>query len=219
MDVKTGLFYFFAAVLLLAAFRVITTRNPVHAVLFLVLAFFQASMIWMLLEAEFLAITLVLVYVGAVMVLFLFVVMMLEVNLDGVREGFWKHFPLAAIVGVFIIVEMSAVLLAGFPLSDAPAAMTGLGQTPTDVSNTKALGLLMYTHYLYPLEVAAAILLVGMIAAIALTLRHRKDVKAIDPADQVRVKWADRLVVVKLDATQAAPVAPAVETTSEEKKA
>jgi NADH-quinone oxidoreductase subunit J len=206
-------------VLLLAAFRVITTRNPVHAVLFLVLAFFQASMIWMLLEAEFLAITLVLVYVGAVMALCLFVVMMLDINLDGVREGFWKHFPLAAIVGVFIIVEMSAVLLAGFPLSDAPATMAGLGQTPADVSNTKALGLLMYTHYLYPLEVAAAILLVGMIAAIALTLRHRKDVKAIDPADQVRVKWADRLVVVKLDATQVAPVAPAVETTSEEKKA
>lgn len=219
MDVKTGLFYFFATVLLLAAFRVITTRNPVHAVLFLVLAFFQASMIWMLLEAEFLAITLVLVYVGAVMVLFLFVVMMLDINLDGVREGFWKHFPLAAVVGVFIIVEMSAVLLAGFPNIDAPAVMAGLGQAAAETTNTKALGMLMYTHYLYPLEVAAAILLVGMIAAIALTLRHRKDVKAIDPADQVRVKWADRLVVVKVDATKAAPVAPAVETTLEEKKA
>ncbi|OGB82235.1 MAG: NADH:ubiquinone oxidoreductase subunit J, partial [Burkholderiales bacterium RIFOXYD2_FULL_59_8] len=168
MDVKTGLFYVFATVLLLAAFRVITTRNPVHAVLFLVLAFFQASMIWMLLEAEFLAITLVLVYVGAVMVLFLFVVMMLDINLDGVREGFWKHFPLAAVVGVVIIVEMSAVLLAGFPNNNAPAAMAGLGQAVLETSNTKALGLLMYTHYLYPLEVAAAILLVGMIAAIAL---------------------------------------------------
>jgi NADH-quinone oxidoreductase subunit J len=219
MDVKTVLFYVFATVLLLAAFRVITTRNPVHAVLFLVLAFFQASMIWMLLEAEFLAITLVLVYVGAVMVLFLFVVMMLDINLDGLRQGFWKHFPLAAVVAVVIIAEMSAVLLAGFPLSDAPAAMTGLGQTPVDGNNTKALGMLMYTHYIYPLEVAAAILLVGMIAAIALTLRHRKDVKAIDPADQVRVKWADRLVVVKQNPTQPAPSAPVAQAPLEEKKA
>ncbi len=219
MDVTTVLFYVFATVLLLAAFRVITARNPVHAVLFLVLAFFQAAMIWMLLEAEFLAITLVLVYVGAVMVLFLFVVMMLDFNMDGIRQGFWKHFPLAAVIGAVIIGEMSAVLLAGFPMNQAPELMTGLGQTPVALSNTKALGMLMYTHYLYPLEVAAAILLVGMIAAIALTLRHRKDVKAIDPADQVRVKWADRLVVVKLDATQAAPAAPVAEATIEEKKA
>ena len=219
MTYTTAIFYFFTAILVFAGLRVITARNPVHAALFLVLAFFTAAGVWMLLEAEFLAITLVLVYVGAVMVLFLFVVMMLDINLDGVREGFWKNFPLAAVVGVFIIVEMSAVLLAGFPNSNAPAVMTGLGQAAAETSNTKALGLLMYTHYLYPLEVAAAILLVGMIAAIALTLRHRKDIKAIDPADQVRVKWADRLVVVKLDATQAAPVAPAVETTLEEKKA
>jgi len=219
MDVKTGLFYIFATVLILAAFRVITTRNPVHAVLFLVLSFFQASMIWMILEAEFLAITLVLVYVGAVMVLFLFVVMMLDLNLDAVRQGFWKHFPLAAVVAVVIILEMSAVLLAGFPVSEAPAAMAGVGQTVAESSNTRVLGLLLYTKYLYPLEVAAAILLVGMIAAIALTLRHRKDVKAIAPADQIRVKWADRLTVVKLDATQAAPSAPAAETALEEKKA
>ena len=219
MDVKTGLFYVFATVLLLAAFRVITTRNPVHAVLFLVLAFFQASMIWMLLEAEFLAITLVLVYVGAVMVLFLFVVMMLDINMDGIRKGFWKHFPLAAVIGAVIIVEMSAVLLAGFPVSDAPALMKGLGQTPVALSNTKALGMLMYTHYLYPLEVAAAILLVGMIAAIALTLRHRKDVKATKPEDQVRVKWADRLTVVKMDATQPSAPVQATETALVENKA
>lgn len=219
MDVKTGLFYVFATVLLLAAFRVITTRNPVHAVLFLVLAFFQASMIWMLLEAEFLAITLVLVYVGAVMVLFLFVVMMLDINMDGIRQGFWKHFPLAAVIGAVIIVEMSAVLLAGFPISDAPAVMAGLGQTPVELSNTKALGMLMYTHYLYPLEVAAAILLVGMIAAIALTLRHRKDIKATKPEDQVRVKWADRLTVVKMDATQPSAPAQATETALVENKA
>ncbi|OIP18665.1 MAG: NADH:ubiquinone oxidoreductase subunit J [Comamonadaceae bacterium CG_4_9_14_3_um_filter_60_33] len=219
MDVKTGLFYVFATVLLLAAFRVITARNPVHSVLFLVLAFFQASMIWMLLEAEFLAIALVLVYVGAVMVLFLFVVMMLDINLDGVRQGFWNQFPMAAVVGLVIVVEMSAVLLVGFPISQAPAVMTGLGQTIVETSNTKALGVLMYTHYLYPFEVAAAILLVGMIAAIALTLRHRKHVKAVSPAEQVRVKWAERLTVVKLDATQPAASAPAAQATLEEKKA
>ena len=219
MDVKTGLFYVFATVLLLAAFRVITARNPVHAVLFLVLSFFQASMIWMLLEAEFLAITLVLVYVGAVMVLFLFVVMMLDINMDGIREGFLKHFPLAAVVGVVIIVEMSAVLMTGFQTSAAPAALASLGQAAAEVSNTKALGVLLYTKYLYPLEIAAAILLVGMIAAIALTLRHRKDVKALKPEEQVRVKWADRLVVVKMDATQASATTQAAETAIVENKA
>ena len=219
MDVKTGLFYVFATVLLLAAFRVITARNPVHAVLFLVLSFFQASMIWMLLQAEFLAITLVLVYVGAVMVLFLFVVMMLDINMDGIREGFWKHFPLAAVVGVVIIVEMSAVLMTGFQTSAAPATLASLGQAAAEVSNTKALGVLLYTKYLYPLEIAAAILLVGMIAAIALTLRHRKDIKALKPEEQVRVKWADRLVVVKMDATQASAPAQTAETAIVENKA
>lgn len=219
MDVKTGLFYVFATVLLLAAFRVITARNPVHAVLFLVLSFFQASMIWMLLQAEFLAITLVLVYVGAVMVLFLFVVMMLDINMDGVRKGFWKHFPLAAVIGVVIIVEMSAVLMNGFQTSAAPAALASLGQAAAEVSNTKALGVLLYTKYLYPLEIAAAILLVGMIAAIALTLRHRKDIKALKPEEQVRVKWADRLVVVKMDATQASAPAQVVEAAIVENKA
>jgi NADH-quinone oxidoreductase subunit J len=219
MDVKTGLFYVFATVLLLAAFRVITARNPVHAVLFLVLSFFQASMIWMLLQAEFLAITLVLVYGGAVMVLFLFVVMMLDINMDGIREGFWKHFPLAAVVGVVIIVEMSAVLMTGFQTSAAPATLASLGQAATEVSNTKALGVLLYTKYLYPLEIAAAILLVGMIAAIALTLRHRKDIKALKPEEQVRVKWADRLVVVKMDVTQAPVPVQAAETAIVENKA
>ncbi len=219
MDVKTGFFYIFSAVLLLAAFRVITARNPVHAVLFLVLSFFQASMIWMLLEAEFLAITLVLVYVGAVMVLFLFVVMMLDVKVDGIRKGFWKHFPLAAVVAVVIIVEMSAVLMAGFPISEAPAAAATLGQATAQVSNTRELGLLLYTHYLYPLEVAAAILLLGMITAIALTLRHRKDTKAIHPEEQVRVKAGDRMVVVKMDATQPALPAQSADTPIVENKA
>ena len=218
MDVKTGLFYVFSAVLLLAAFRVITARNPVHAVLFLVLSFFQASMIWMLLKAEFLAITLVLVYVGAVMVLFLFVVMMLDINMDGVRKGFWTHFPLAAIVGVVIIFEMSAVLMGGFRVSEDPKTLAALDQAGVSVSNTRELGKLLYTQYIYPLEAAAALLLVAMIAAIALTLRHRKDVKTIDPGDQVRVKAADRLAVVKMAATQLAPASQVVEVTSVEKK-
>jgi NADH-quinone oxidoreductase subunit J len=217
MDVKTALFYLFAAILLLAAFRVITARNPVHAVLFLVLSFFQASMIWMLLEAEFLAITLVLVYVGAVMVLFLFVVMMIDVKIEGLREGFWKHFPLAAVVGGLIILEMSAVLMGGFRVSEDPKAVAVVGQASVQVSNTRELGLLLYQHYIYPLEVAAALLLVAMIAAIALTLRHRKDIKTIDPSLQVRVKSADRLTVLKMASTQPAP-AQANETNSTENR-
>lgn len=206
MDVKTALFYVFSAVMLFAAFRVITARNPVHAILFLVLAFFQASMVWMLLKAEFLAITLVLVYVGAVMVLFLFVVMMLDIKIDGKREGFWRHLPLAAVVGVLIALEMAAVLMGGFPGSEEPrAAVAVVGQAAHEISNTRALGKIMYTQYLYPLEIAAAILLVAMIAAIALTLRQRKDTKYTSSSDQVRVKAKDRLTVVKIAPTQAAP--------------
>ena len=163
MDAKTGLFYLFAAVLLFAAFRVITARNPVYAALYLVLAFFQASAIWLLLRAEFLAISLVLVYVGAVMVLFLFVVMMLDINVEGLREGFWKHFPLAAGVGALIALEMAAVLMGGFRLSAPKTPMA----TGPDTSNTLELGKLLYTQYLYPLEIAAVILLVAIIAAIA----------------------------------------------------
>lgn len=216
MSVTTGLFYVFSAIMLLAAFRVITARNPVHAVLFLVLTFFQASMIWMLLKAEFLSITLVLVYVGAVMVLFLFVVMMMDVNMENLRDGFWKHFPFAAIVGVVIALEMSAVLMGGFRVVDDPSAALPVA---AGASNTKELGKLLYTQYLYPLEVAAAILLVAMIAAIALTLRARKDSKFISASDQVRVKARDRLSVVKYAPTQAAIPALAVETAPVEKKA
>ncbi len=202
MDVKTGLFYFFSIVLLFAAFRVITARNPVYAVLYLVLAFFQASALWILLRAEFLAIALVLVYVGAVMVLFLFVVMMLDINVDSLREGFWKHFPLAAAVGVLIALEMAAVLMGGFRISDEPKSVTLVGQGLHQVSNTRDLGMLLYTQYLYPLEIAAVILLVAIIAAIALTLRQRKDSKYVDPAMQVRVRSQDRMAVVKMEATQ-----------------
>jgi NADH-quinone oxidoreductase subunit J len=200
MNVATGLFYLFSTVLLIAAFRVITARNPVHAVLFLVLTFFQGAMIWMLLKAEFLAIVLVLVYVGAVMVLFLFVVMMMDINVENLRQGFWRHFPFAAVVGVVIALEMSAVLMGGFRVSELVP-----GSEPTAVSNTKELGVVLFTQYIYPLEVAAAILLVAMVAAIALTLRARKDSKYVSPGVQVRVKARDRMTVLKMEATQAAP--------------
>lgn len=218
MDVKTGFFYFFSAVLLFAAFRVITARNPVYAVLYLVLAFFQAAAIWLLLKAEFLAIALVLVYVGAVMVLFLFVVMMLDIKVDGLRAGFWKHFPLAAAVGVLIALEMAAVLMGGFRSSEEPHAPAVLGKVSVELSNTRELGKVLYTQYLYPLEIAAAILLVAMIAAIALTLRRRKDTKTPSPADQIRVQARDRMTVLNMPTTRLAePLAPASVTTAENK--
>jgi NADH-quinone oxidoreductase subunit J len=204
MDTTTALFYVFSAVLLMAGFRVITARSPVHAALYLVLAFFTASCVWMLLQAEFLAISLVLVYVGAVMVLFLFVVMMLDINVDVLRQGFWSHFPVAATVGVIIALEMAVVLLRGFNL---PVAKPMPGAA--DMPNTKMLGIDIYTNYLYPLQIAAVILLVAIIAAIALTLRRRKDVKGQNPAEQVKAKKADRLRIVKMDPVRAVPSAPA----------
>ncbi len=212
MDIQSGFFYLFSAVLLFSAFRDVTARNPVHAVLYLMLAFSQASGLWFLLNAEFLAITLVLVYLGAVMVLFLFVVMMLDINMDTLRAGFWKHFPLAATLGAVVAFEMGAVLMSGFRLA-TPAAV----DAATQANNAKALGVLLYTEYLMPIQIAAAILLVAMIAAIALTLRQRKDSKAIDPAIQVRVKARDRLQVVQVAVTQPAP-APVAEPAAEEKK-
>ncbi|MES2939060.1 MAG: NADH-quinone oxidoreductase subunit J [Pseudomonadota bacterium] len=212
MDIRAGLFYLFSAVLLFAAFRVITARNPVYAALFLVLAFFQAAAVWLLLKAEFLAISLVLVYVGAVMVLFLFVVMMLDINVDSIRQGFWKHFPLAASIGVLIALEMAAVLMGGFRSAEeprvGPAAVQAASQAAAQVSNTKELGKLLYSQYLYPLEIAAVLLLVAIIAAIALTLRQRKDSRHIDPSIQVRVRAADRLKIVKMPATTVRPAEP-----------
>jgi NADH-quinone oxidoreductase subunit J len=199
VDPKAFLFYLFASVTVFAALRVVTARNPVHSALYLVLAFFSAAAIWLLLRAEFLAITLVLVYIGAVMVLFLFVVMMLDINLDTLREGFWKHFPLAATLGALVALEMAAVLMSGFRISEAPKAALEVGQLAPQVPNSKALGILLYTEYLMPIQVAAAILLVAMIAAIALTLRQRKDSKAISASEQVHVRAGDRLVVVKMD--------------------
>ncbi|NQW94102.1 MAG: NADH-quinone oxidoreductase subunit J [Polaromonas sp.] len=213
MDAKTALFYAFAALMLFAAFKVITARNPVHAALYLVLAFFQAAAIWILLKAEFLAITLVLVYVGAVMVLFLFVVMMLDINIDSMRQGFWKHFPLAGTVGAIIALEMSYVLMGGF--REPAKAANAVGQIGAQVSNTKELGKVLYSEYIYPLEIAAVILLVAIIAAIALTLRERKDSKSQNPSEQVRVKRAYRVRLVKMKSVMPEPVAPLVE----EKKA
>jgi len=195
MTYTTAIFYVFAAILVLAGLRVITARNPVHAALYLVLAFFTAAGLWMLLEAEFLAITLVLVYVGAVMVLFLFVVMMLDINLEKMREGFWNYLPLAGFVAVLLVIEMALILGSrhfGLEVMGTPAPHAA------DYSNTKELGRLLYTDYVYAFELAAVILLVAIVAAIALTLRHRKDSKFIDPSVQVRVKARDRLRIVKM---------------------
>jgi NADH-quinone oxidoreductase subunit J len=220
MDVRTGLFYLFSVVLLFAAFRVITARNPVYAALYLVLTFFQAAGIWMLLKAEFLAISLVLVYVGAVMVLFLFVVMMLDIDVEKLRQGFWKHFPLAATIGALIALEMAAVLMGGFRPAEEPRALPGVAQATlagVQYSNTKELGRLLYTEYLYPLEIAAVLLLVAIVAAIALTLRQRKDSKHIDPSLQVRVKASDRLQIIKLPPTLPVPPAPTEPVTAETK--
>ena len=207
MDSTTALFYVFSAVLLFAAFMVITARSTVHAALYLVLAFFSASCVWMLLTAEFLAIVLVLVYVGAVMVLFLFVVMMLDYNSDAFREGFWKHFPLAGVIGALIAAEIALVLTHGFDRVEPMPLPPELAQIP----NTKLLGITLYTEFLYPLQIAAVLLLVAIVAAIALTLRGRKDARHMDPGQQVRVKKADRLKIVKLAPEVEAPAAPAKE--------
>ena len=209
MEVKSALFYLFSAVMLFAALRVITARNPVHAALYLVLAFFQASGIWMLLKAEFLSITLVLVYVGAVMVLFLFVVMMIDINLDALKQGFWNHFPLAASIGAVLALELASVLMGGFRSVQVVAET--VAPAGTQYSNTKELGLVLYTDYLYALEIAAVILLVAIVAAIALTMRERKDTKAQNPGEQVKAKAKDRLHMVKMDPVHQALVPPPAE--------
>jgi len=191
MTFATATFYIFAAILIFAALRVITTRNPVHAALWLVLCFFTASGLWILLKAEFLAITLVLVYVGAVMVLFLFVVMMLDVNFDSLRTSFRSYVPVGATVGVLVLIEMALILIgSGVGGNEAPPAAEG--------SNTKALGKLIYIDYVYPFEVAAVVLLVAIIAAIALTHRKRRDTKYQDPGQQVKVRREDRVRLINL---------------------
>jgi NADH-quinone oxidoreductase subunit J len=193
LDPKTLLFYIFAAILVIAALRVITARNPVHAALFLVLSFFTAAAIWMLLEAEFLSIMLVLVYVGAVMVLFLFVVMMLDLDLDHLRKDFQKYLPVASLVGAIIVAEMAIVLIRGFIGTTQPVATLSPEMA---ANNTKALGILLYSTYLFSFEVAGVILLVGIVAAVSLTLRRRKDTKTQDIAEQIRTRKEDRVRIV-----------------------
>jgi NADH-quinone oxidoreductase subunit J len=195
MVVETVVFYFFAAVLLIAALRVITARNPVHAALYLVLAFFTAAAIWLLLRAEFLAIVLVLVYVGAVTVLFLFVVMMLDINLERLREGFWRNLPLALVVGAIMAAEIIAVITERY--FEIPSQAPPL---PAGYSNTRQLGMLLYTDYAYAFEIAAVILLVAIVAAIALTLRRRKDTRYQRPSQQVRARPAERVELISMPA-------------------
>jgi len=191
---ELAVFWVFAAILVVAAICVIILRNPVHSALFLVLAFFTAAALWMLLRAEFLAIALVLVYVGAVMVLFLFVVMMLDINLERLREGFWSYLPLGAAVGLVMVFEMVLVLGGAF----GPQALPGPNDPGPGASNTKELGRVLYTDYAYPLELAAVLLLVAIVVAIALTLRKRKDTKYQDPARQVAVRRGDRVRLVSM---------------------
>ncbi|MEJ2309592.1 MAG: NADH-quinone oxidoreductase subunit J [Gammaproteobacteria bacterium] len=199
MSFEKFVFYVFAAILVFAATMVITRRNPVHSVLFLVLAFFNAAGLWMLLQAEFLAITLVLVYVGAVMVLFLFVVMMLDIEVAELRASFIRYMPLGILIGVLMIVELLMVVGPQHFGLDKFAAPVRHG---ADYSNTKELGEMLYTNYLYPFEIAAVILLVAIVAAISLTLRRRPDTKYLDPATQVVVKKKDRLRIVKMEAEE-----------------
>jgi NADH-quinone oxidoreductase subunit J len=202
MSFQTAVFYAFAAILVFAALRVITSRNPVLSALWLVLAFFSAAGVWMLLRAEFLAIVLVLVYVGAVMVLFLFVVMMLDVNFDRLRERFRSYIPVGATVGILVLIEMALVLVGGYLTAGSTPVP---GPAPAGFSNTRALGLQLYTAYAYPTEIAAVLLLVAIIAAIALTHRERRESKYQNPSEQVRVRPGDRLRIVRMPAEKREP--------------
>lgn len=205
MDFKTFVFYFLSAVLVFASLRVVTLRNPVHAALHLVLAFFSAAGIWILLQAEFLAIVLILVYVGAVMVLFLFVVMLLDLNLDRLREGFWRFLVPGAFVAILMAAEMGLVIWAnyrGVPESE-------VAQAGADFSNVQAVGRLLFTDYVYPFELASVVLLVGIVAATALTLRGKRKSKSVSPHVQLAVKAADRVRVLQMPAEKDEPAAPA----------
>jgi NADH-quinone oxidoreductase subunit J len=193
MTFTTILFYAFAAILVFAALRVVTARNPVHSAMWLVLAFFTASAHWLMLKAEFLAIALVLVYVGAVMVLFLFVVMMLDINYDSLRAQFRSYIPVGATVGALVLLEMALVLAGGYMKGATPAS-------PPAGGNTRALGLALYTEYTYALEIASVVLLVAIVAAIALTHRKRKETRYQEPGEQVKVRPGDRLRVLSMPA-------------------
>jgi NADH-quinone oxidoreductase subunit J len=197
MGFERFIFYCLAAILVFAAARVITVRNPVHAALHLVLAFFTCAGLWLLLEAEFLAITLVLVYVGAVMVLFLFVVMMLDINTTPLREGFVKYLPVGVTVAVLILVEMAMVV----GVKNFGSAVVAIPERhPAGYSNVRELGSVLYTDYVYPFEIASVILLVAIIAAIALTMRKRPETRSQNPARQIAVKSQDRVRIVKMKA-------------------
>jgi NADH-quinone oxidoreductase subunit J len=198
MSIVEILFYLFSLVLIAAAVGVITARNPVHCALFLVLAFFNSAVIWLLMEAEFLAIVLLLVYVGAVMVLFLFVVMMLDINVAKMREGFTRYAPLGILVAALVVVEIGSVVWVKNLGGAAPEAAASVAVE--GYSNTRALGELLYTKYLYPFELAAVLLLVAIVAAIALTMRHRTGLKAQDVGAQVSVRAKDRVRIVKMPA-------------------
>jgi len=201
MSFQTALFYIFSAILVFAALRVVTARNPVHAVLWLVLAFFTAAAHWLMLKAEFLAIVLVLVYVGAVMVLFLFVVMMLDINFDSLRKQFRSYIPVGATVGALVLIEMALTLMGSrLAVSGGGAAAPAAGG-----GNTRALGALVYTEYVYPFEIAAVILLVAIIAAIALTHRKRRETKYQNPGEQVRARPRDRLRILDLPSEKREP--------------
>lgn len=192
MQFSDYIFYFFSSILILASLKVITANNPVYSALSLVLAFFSAAGIWLLLHAEFLAIALVLVYVGAVMVLFLFVVMMLDINLESLKRGFWSYFPFAILIAGVFIVEIYLVV------SDKFFLESQIESFGTSKSNTHSIGNILYTDYLLPFQIAAVILLVAIISAIALTMSGHKSHKAIDPKDQIKVKRNDRIRIVKM---------------------
>ena len=207
MEFKTFVFYVLATIMLIAALCVISARNPVHAVLFLVLSFFSAAGLWMLLQAEFLAIVLIMVYVGAVMVLFLFVVMMLDIDIERLRHRFWSYLPLGAMIGLLMVAEM-ALVLGGKYFSAAALPSPSM---PADYSNTKELGRLLFTEYVYPFELASVILTVGIIAAIMLTLRQRKDSKYQNVSEQLAVKRNDRVRLVKMAAEKDEPAVSSTE--------
>jgi len=196
MEFRTLVFYFLSAILVFAGLRVITARNPVHAALYLVLAFVSASAVWILLQAEFLAMALVLVYVGAVMVLFLFVVMMLDLNLDRLREGFWSYLPLGSIIALLMVAEMGLVLGGNY----LGLFESEVRQATAEESNVQAVGRLMFTDYVYPFELASVVLLVGIVAAVALTQRGKRKSKAVNPSQQVFVKASDRIRVLQMPA-------------------
>jgi len=199
MEFEKFLFYLFAAVLVFAALKVITVRNPVYAALFLVLAFFNSAALWLLLEAEFLAIILVLVYVGAVMVLFLFVVMMLDINVAPLREGFTKYLPIGISIAVIIALEMGFVVAANYFAADQ---LNRLQSHSAEYSNTMELGKVLYTLYIYPFEIAAVILLVAIIVAITLTMRRRKEIKHQESKEQIDTERRNRIRLLEMSAEQ-----------------